>query len=310
MDEARPRSLSLILPAYNEATGIAEAVAEADDALARFAGDYEILVVDDGSSDATSEVVAEVARARPRVRLLRHEVNRGYGAALRTGFEAARGELVAFTDADGQFDLADLERLTSLADQFPLVVGYRVRRQDPWRRRFFSWGYNQLVRRLVGTGVRDCDCALKVFRRGALRRLLPESTHFFVNTEMLARARQLGLRVAEVGVCHRPRRHGHSKVSLADIPRTLAVLLPFWWSKVLFAGSPDPQSPPVATGGLSLQLPLLLLLASLLLFCRLRTPLLEPEEVRYAEVPRQICRRPLGCAGTARTGLPRQAAAV
>jgi dolichol-phosphate mannosyltransferase len=236
MGETRCPSLSLVLPAYNEAEGIAAAVAEADDALGRFAADYEVLVVDDGSRDATAAIVAAVARDRPRVRLLRHDRNRGYGAALRTGFEAARGDLVAFTDADGQLDPADLERLVPLSDRFPVVAGYRRDRQDPWRRRFFSWGYNLLARRLVGTGVRDCDCALKVFRRDALHRLLPESTHFFVNTEMLARARRLGLAVAEVGVAHRPRRHGHSKVSLADIPRTLAVLLPFWWSQVLFPG--------------------------------------------------------------------------
>src|SRR5439155_16679010 len=191
---------------------------------------YEILVVDDGSRDGTAAAVEAVASVHPHVRLLRHAGNRGYGAALGTGFEAARGELVAFTDADGQFDLADLERLIYLADLAPVVVGYREDRQDPWRRRFFSWGYNQLVRRLVGTGVRDCDCALKVFRRDALQSLLPESEHFFVNTEMLARARQLRMPVAEVGVTHRPRRHGQSKVSLGDIPRTLSVLLPFWWT--------------------------------------------------------------------------------
>jgi dolichol-phosphate mannosyltransferase len=288
MGEARRPSLSLILPAYNEAAGIAEAVAEADDALARFAGDYEILVVDDGSRDATAVMVAEAMEGRPRVRLLRHAGNRGYGAALRTGFEAARGELVSFTDADGQFDLADLERLTSLADRHPVVVGYRVKRQDPWQRRFFSWGYNHLVRRLIGTRVRDCDCALKVFRRDALARLLPESTHFFVNTEMLARARQMGLTVAQVGVRHRPRRHGQSKVSLADIPRTLAVLLPFWWSKVLFAGGERPANPPAAAGGLWGALSFVVVLTVLLFFCRLHTPLMEPEEVRYAEVPRQM----------------------
>src|SRR5205823_13773473 len=177
MDEARRPSLSLVLPAYNEADGIAAAVAEADDALGRFAGDYEILVVDDGSRDATAAVVEELARERPRVRLLRHGHNRGYGAALRTGFEAARGDRVAFTDSDGQFDLAELESLVAASSRHPIVVGYRIDRKDPWRRRFFSWGYNQLVRRLIGTGVRDCDCALKVFRRDALRSLLPESTH-------------------------------------------------------------------------------------------------------------------------------------
>src|SRR5688572_6768576 len=101
MDEVRRSSLSLIIPAYNEADGIAAAVADADDALRRSADDYEILVVDDGSNDATAAIVTDVARQRPRVRLLRHEGNRGYGTALRTGFEAARGDRVAFTDADG-----------------------------------------------------------------------------------------------------------------------------------------------------------------------------------------------------------------
>src|SRR5437762_2045444 len=102
---ARRRSLSLVLPAYNEAAGIAAAT-EADDALAAFCPDYEILVVDDGSTDGTADAVEAVTRQRPRVRLLRHPANRGYGAALRTGFTAARGERVAFTDADAQFDLA------------------------------------------------------------------------------------------------------------------------------------------------------------------------------------------------------------
>src|SRR5436853_2884323 len=197
--------------------------------------------------------------------------------------------LPAYTDADGQFDLADLEPLVALTDHSPVVAGYRIDRQDPWRRRFFSWGYNQLVRRLVGTGVRDCDCALKVFRRDALAALLPESTGFFVNSEMLTRARQQGLAVAEVGVRHRPRRFGSSKVSWRDVPRTLAVLLPFWWSRVLFAGSslvPCPFSLAILPSVL-LQAPrpkaqplshaLLLILSSLARRCRLRTPPAEPE---------------------------------
>jgi dolichol-phosphate mannosyltransferase len=288
MERKRP-SLSLVLPAYNEAEGIGPAVTEADAALGQFADDYEILVVDDGSQDDTAAIVAELAHERSRVRLLRHDGNRGYGAALRTGFEAARGERVAFTDADGQFDLAELERLVAASNRTPIVVGYRVDRKDPWRRRFFSWGYNQIVRWLIGTGVRDCDCALKVFRRDALRRLLPDSTHFFVNTEMLARARQSGVPVVEVGVTHRPRRHGQSKVSLGDIPRTLAVLLPFWWSKVLFAGAESggvPQQKCALREWLSVAL--LLIVTCLLFFCRLRSPLLEPEEARYAEIPRQM----------------------
>src|SRR5262245_53701883 len=179
------RCISLVIPAFNEEAGIAAAIAEADAALARLGNDYEILIIDDGSHDRTFDVATEAARTRPRVRIIRHETNRGYGAALRTGFEAARGERVAFTDADCQFDLTDLAELVPIAGDVPVVVGYRGARQDPCRRRVLSRGYNLLTRTLLGTRVRDCDCALKVFRRDALQHLLPISTNFFVNTEML-----------------------------------------------------------------------------------------------------------------------------
>jgi glycosyltransferase involved in cell wall biosynthesis len=230
----RPR-LSLVMPAFNEEAGIAEAVAEAHESLAGLGYEFEILVVDDGSTDRTAERVTELVDIWPRVRLLTHSTNLGYGAALRTGFEAAEYELVAFTDADGQFFLEDLELLVPLADDSPVVVGWRVDREDPWRRRFLSWGYNLLARSLLGTGVRDCDCALKVFRREALAYLLPESRGFFVNSEMLCRARRFGWEVAEVGVRHRPRRRGTSKVSLLEIPRTFSTLLRFWWRNVVWA---------------------------------------------------------------------------
>jgi 4-amino-4-deoxy-L-arabinose transferase-like glycosyltransferase len=292
------RRLSLIIPAYNEADGIRQAVREADAALAELAAKYEIIVVDDGSSDDTAAVVAELAGTNPRVRLLRHAHNRGYGAALRTGFAAARFERVACTDADCRFHLADLGTLVALADEQPIAVGYRVARKDPWQRRFVSWGYNCLVRALLGTRVRDCDCALKVFRTDILEQILPESDGFLVNAEMLARARRLGLGVAEAGVRHRPRLRGVSKVSLRDIPRTLCSLLPFWWSRVLFPGvtaslepagsdrqaadAPLPKAPALLGVGL------LVLAAVLLCFAHLGAPLQEPEEARYAEIPRQM----------------------
>jgi glycosyltransferase involved in cell wall biosynthesis len=233
-------SLSLVLPAYNEAAVIADAVAEADAALRSLAWRYEILVVDDGSTDETARIVAGLADRYQWLRLFQHDGNRGYGAALRTGFSAATCDLVAFTDADCQFNLSDLGRLIPWTASHPVMVGYRMDRQDPWRRKFFSWGYNQLVRRMLQTGVRDCDCALKLFRRSVLREMMPTSRGFFVNTEMLARARQLGLEVGEIGVQHRPRRAGVSKVSLMDIPKTLKVLLPFWWRNVVRAPQPAP----------------------------------------------------------------------
>jgi dolichol-phosphate mannosyltransferase len=292
MDGACPGCfLSLVIPAYNEADGIARAVVEADDALRQLGWPYEVIVVDDGSRDATADAVRTAAHGRPNVRLLWHGTNRGYGAALRTGFEAARGERIAFTDADCQFHLADLARLVPLTETHAVAVGYRVDRQDPALRRFYSRGYNLLVRTLLGTRVRDVDCALKVFRRDALARILPEAHGFFVNSEMLTRARQQHLTVAEAGVRHRPRVLGRSTVSVRDIPRTLNALLPFWWSKVIFAG--DREGPrrtanaPAAPVQLAL-FALLMLVACVLFLGRLHHPLLEPEEARYAEIPRQM----------------------
>jgi dolichol-phosphate mannosyltransferase len=232
---ARSIRLSLVIPAFNEAAGISDALAEAHTSLADLGYDFEIIVVDDGSRDQTAAIVAELADSCPEVRLIRHSENLGYGTSLRTGFEAAQYELVAFTDSDGQFYLDDIADLVDLAQRHPIAVGWRVDRKDPWRRRFLSRGYNWLARTFLGTGVRDVDCALKVFRREALAYLLPESAGFFVNTEMLCRARQYGWSIAEIGVRHRPRRHGVSKVSLKEVPKTFATLIHFWWTRVVFA---------------------------------------------------------------------------
>jgi len=283
-------NLSLVIPAYNEEAGIAAAIAEADEVLVRIATDYEILIVDDGSTDRTFAIASAEALCRPKLRVLRHERNRGYGAALRTGFEAARFELVAFTDADCQFYLHDLRRMVPLLESAPIVAGYRVDRKDPWRRRFLSRGYNLLAHTLLGTRVRDCDCALKVFRKRDLSHLLPNSANFFVNTEMLTRARQRNLAVTEIGVTHRPRRAGTSKVSLGDVPRTLATLLPFWWSEVLFPGSAPVNQADGRRATINSFVPFLaiMLMAAVLFFSRIGTPLLEPEEARYAEIPREM----------------------
>ncbi len=238
MDAARPTrpALSLVIPAFDEAAGVRKAVLAADAALsARFA-DYEIIVVDDGSTDGTAAEVE--AAGLLTVRLVRHARNRGYGAALRTGFEAARCPLVAFTDADEQFDLADLATLADLTAAAPVVVGYRAPREDPALRKLLARGYNLLTRTLLGTRVRDCDCALKVFRRGVIGGLLPRSRGFFVNAEMLTYARQQGLAVAEAPVAHRRRAAGASTVGWRDVPRTARALVAFWWSDVVFGPRP------------------------------------------------------------------------
>ncbi|MFO0800307.1 MAG: glycosyltransferase family 2 protein [Gemmataceae bacterium] len=231
-----PLRISLVLPAFNEAAVIGRAISEAEAALAGRFSAFEIVVVDDGSTDGTADEVQSLSA--PHTRLLRHATNRGYGAALRTGFEAARFPLVAFTDADCQFDLTELADLAALTADHDIAAGYRADRKDPWRRRFLSRGYNLLTRTLLGTRVRDVDCALKVFRRAALAHLLPESRGFFVNTEMLTRARRLGFTVTERPVTHRPRAGGDSKVSLWEVPRTFRTLVSFWWSEVVWGARP------------------------------------------------------------------------
>lgn len=238
--------LSLVIPAFNEADGLADTLTEAVAALRSDFSRAEIIVVDDGSTDDTVAVVESLRLAE--VRVIRQPRNLGYGAALRAGFQAARLPLVAFTDADGQLDPSDLRRLAEVAN--PIAVGYRADRQDPLRRRVLSRGYNHLVRTLLGTGLRDIDCALKVFRRDVLPDLLPESRGFFVNTEMIARARRLGLSVVELPVNHRVRRAGVSKVSLAEVPRTFMTLVGYWWQERVLSGGGLPPGPTPVVGSL------------------------------------------------------------
>ena len=227
--------LSLVIPAFNEEVTIRQAIREAENALTVLTSRFEIIVVDDGSSDATAAIVELEEQRNPDVRLLSLEKNAGYGAALRSGFQAATCDLVAFTDADCQFDLRELDSMLPLTQTHDMVCGYRIDRQDPLRRRFLSWGYNKLARWLLGSPVRDIDCALKIFHRRLLPVISPQCDNFFVNTEMLSRACRAGLSVAEVGVRHRSRAGGSSKVSLRDIPKTMCTLLSYWWSHHLFS---------------------------------------------------------------------------
>ena len=223
---------SLVIPAFNEEAAIASVVAEADAVLQSQFQEYEIVVVDDGSTDHTPDILLLLTVNNHRLRFCRLPENQGYGRALRVGFESARGQVIGFTDADGQFNLNELTKLWAELDEVPIVVGCRVDRQDPWLRRFLSKGYNRLARTFLRTRVRDCDCALKLFQRSALRKLLPSSSNFFVNTEMLFHAERLGLTIREVAVTHRRRRAGQSKVGWHHVPGTLATFVQFWLKQV------------------------------------------------------------------------------
>lgn len=205
--------LSYFFPAHNEEANLAGLVEEALATLPELADTFEIIAVDDGSRDATASIAEALAERHPGVvRLVRHPVNLGYGAALRSGFAAARYELIAFTDGDRQFKVADLARLTSrmsgTTDAPAVVVGYRIKRADPLVRTLYARAYRLANRIFFGLRVTDVDCACKLFRREALDGLRVESGGAFFSAELLIKLQAAGRRVAEVGVLHYPRTAG------------------------------------------------------------------------------------------------------
>lgn len=227
---ARCAGLSVVLPAYNEAENIENAVRAAIEAVAPLADDYEILVVDDGSEDETPEIADRLAAADPaHVRVLHHAPNRGYGAALRTGFLAARLPYVFYTDADLQFDIREVRYFLPHMADYDLIVGFRVYRYDSVLRCILSWIYNKLIFVLFWLPVRDIDCAFKLFRREVFEKITPECDDFFVDAELLARAKKAKLRIHQIGVRHYPRQAGHTTVRPGNIPRTLWTIGRMWW---------------------------------------------------------------------------------
>lgn len=204
-------SISLILPAYNEENNIARCIEVSESVLRNLTDDYEIIVVDDGSSDRTAEIVAGLSVGREQIRCLAHDTNRGYGAALKTGLKSGRKELLFFTDSDLQFDPGELSDLMKWIDSYDIVIGYRKRRMDHPGRRILGWGWTTLIRILFGLRVRDIDCAFKLFRKKVIDDISIDSIGAFVNSEILLRATRSGYTIREIPVTHFPRLNGQAK---------------------------------------------------------------------------------------------------
>jgi glycosyltransferase involved in cell wall biosynthesis len=212
IEAARVERLSYFFPAHNEEANLEGLVEEALATLPGLADTFEIIAVDDGSRDASPALADRLAAAHPGiVRVVHHPTNLGYGAALRSGFQAARFDLVAFTDGDRQFRIADLGQLLGRAaedDRPDVVVGYRIQRADPPIRTAYARAYRLANRIFFGLRVRDVDCACKLFRRDALDGIRVESGGAFFSAELLIKLGASGRRVAEIGVPHYPRTAG------------------------------------------------------------------------------------------------------
>jgi dolichol-phosphate mannosyltransferase len=213
--------LSVVMPAFNEAAVLPRSILEATAALDRLCDDWELVVVDDGSTDATPEVLSAAARQEPRLEVLTQETNRGYAAALARGFAACRREVIFYTDADAQFDLEELAMAYPLLAHADMVAGWRWDRKDPWLRKCLSSCFNVLQRWVLGTRVRDVDCAFKLFRRSFFEGVELTSSGFLIDAELYARAEMAGLRVVQIPVTHRPRAAGRSSIRPGTVWRCL-----------------------------------------------------------------------------------------
>jgi glycosyltransferase involved in cell wall biosynthesis len=233
-DQPRPAQIpgkfSLVLPAHNEDENIEIVVQQALDVLPSYTSDFEIVVVNDGSRDRTPAIIDELGAKDARVRPLHHPVNRGYGAALTTGFAATTGDYVMFMDADRQFDIADIALLAPFVGQFDIVAGFRMQRNDPFHRKLFAETFNIVVRVLFGVHLRDIDCAFKIFNGKKLRAIKLTAPGALINTEMQAKLRRGGATLEQIGVHHYPRVAGTATGgSLRVILRAMRETIFLWW---------------------------------------------------------------------------------
>lgn len=227
-EEGPLSSLSVFFPAQNEAGNIERVVRSALEICAPLTGVLEVIVVDDGSTDETPEIVAVLGQSDPRVRLVRHEVNRGYGGALKSGLAAATGDYIFYTDGDGQFDIHEIVALVPLLKQADLIAGYRIHRSDPWYRLVNARLYHWLIHALFGLKMKDVDCAFKLIKRAVVDSLKLTSEGALISAEFLLRAQRSGFRIVEVGVHHYPRQWGKaSGARLSVILRMFVELFRF-----------------------------------------------------------------------------------
>ena len=198
-------SISVVFPAYNEESNIGTLIDQTIQILPEFTDKWEIIVVDDGSTDRTEDIVR---RYTNNISIIRHPSNMGYGAALKSGIISAKNDLIFFTDSDLQFDIKELSKLLQWVSEYDIVIGYRTKRQDPFYRRLNAFGWNTLIRLMLGLRVKDINCGFKIFRKNVFDKISIDAIGAMVNADILSQAVKFGFRIKEVPVRHYPRLKG------------------------------------------------------------------------------------------------------
>lgn len=235
---SRHYSISAFFPAYNDSRSIGEIVEKAAALLPELADDFEIVVVNDGSRDGTGPLLNRLALRYPFLKVIHHGVNRGYGAALITGFSNCSKDLIFYTDGDGQYDVDELPRLLQAFEPgADIVNGYKIQRSDSRQRVIIGNLYKGCMRFLFGLKVRDVDCDFRLFRRDLLRRIRLTCDSGMICVELMRKLQDLGCRLEEVPVHHYARLHGSSQFfTVKHLSRILAQLFTTWWKLVLSRG--------------------------------------------------------------------------
>lgn len=228
-------SLSAFFPAYNDQQTIEGIVRTAAEEMRKVTDDFEVLVVDDGSKDDTGAILDRLATELPYLRVIHHERNLGYGAALISGFKNAKKDLIFYTDGDGQYDVREMHNLLAeLKPHIDLVNGYKVKRADAWYRTWIGLAYRRVMRWVFHLSIRDVDCDFRLFRRYIFDTISLESRSGVICVEMAKKFELAGFQMVEIPVSHYPRVYGRSEFfRLRHIAHTFRGLLKVWWVLVI-----------------------------------------------------------------------------
>lgn len=219
-------SLSIILPAYNEEENIRAAIADIQTFVMKRYRSYEIIVVNDGSTDRTKSIASLLSKKDQNIRLVNHTKNMGYGAALRSGFRTAKLQLVFYTDSDRQFDIRELDSLMTHIPSYDIVAGFRLHRKDPIMRIGIAFVYNTIIRLLFGLRVKDIDCSFKLYKREVLDAMILHANTGLIDAEVLIKALKKGYRIKQIGVTHYPRRKGRTIYEVGNRNNIFAFVKP------------------------------------------------------------------------------------